>query len=142
MRLPRFLRPKITDSAASSAPIKTNHGNVGFDISHKITARYAHEVIRAIQRSSGHLKALNGEALILCPEADNLCRYDSILQTLAGLKERDLVRVEIIANAGHQLFSGEVNDRTIATTHLLNWLEGLEKRLVKVSTPYEVDDSK
>jgi len=123
LRLPNFLRPRITDAAFHSLPGRATDDDAGTDLTHKITARYAHEVLQAIDRGLDHLKAFNGKALLLIPEQDTLCRYDSILQSSSQVKKPGMIQVDIVANAGHQLFSGNDPGRSTAIDFLLSWIE-------------------
>jgi len=121
-RLPNFLRPRITEVMSLDQQVISTPDEPVIDITNKITARYAHEILQAIENSSGLLESFKGESLILCPEDDALCRYDSILQIVAGFQQRDAIRVEMIADAGHQLFSGKYPGREAAIDLLLSWL--------------------
>ena len=115
------MRPKITDAAMGNVA-SHDVDATGLEFA-KITARYANEVLTAIANGTALLKAFNGEALILCPESDTLCHYDPILRLVAGLDRRDSLQVEIVADAGHQLFSNESPGRHFAIDMLINWIE-------------------
>jgi len=122
LKLPRSLTPRFTSMPQIGDGSLIPDSKVAF---HGISVRAASELIRAIEWAPGRFLKFSANALILCPENDQVFSYNIIDQLLLRHKHREKITVRKLAGTGHNaLIENEVIVKREVEL-IVNWLETL-----------------
>ena len=123
IRLPAAMTPAFMSHYATSHGTQDATHPQPF---HGITANFANELLRAINRAPDEFARFDCPTLILCPERDPFCDYSRLRELVEAHPQRAGISIESLPDAGHHLLTEEESALAQALSHIVPWLNHVE----------------
>ena len=127
MRLPPALCPRFSNPTYTAEPdLRSRIMEALSPVhQHRLTAAFAAEVLRAVDRAEDSLLDVTCPTLVLLPEEDSLYSYEGLLRMLLNHPAAEKFKVANTQDTSHHLLGDGVPDRAAIVGTITAWLRTL-----------------